>query len=107
MARKTGGRKKVTANELKKLIAQLQASGNLADKARLDLMLEIMRDVVIARGLDQNQLKASSCRHGDLQQWCMTCAPVAKRLPVQPGGDGQHGASRHTQTFIQAKKLRA
>jgi hypothetical protein len=38
MARKPGGRKKVPANELKKLIAQLQASG---DTTRL---LEIMRD---------------------------------------------------------------
>ena len=41
MARKPGGRKKVTANELKKLIAQLQASG---DKTQLVLMLEIMTD---------------------------------------------------------------
>ena len=41
MPRKTGGRKKVTANELKKLIAQLQASG---DKTQLDLTLEIMRN---------------------------------------------------------------
>ena len=38
MAHKPGGRKKVTANELKKLIAKLQASG---DTTRL---LEIMRD---------------------------------------------------------------
>ncbi len=37
-------RKKVTASRLENQIAQLQASGNLADNTQLDLMLENMRD---------------------------------------------------------------